>query len=293
MKGKKATFIIVSSILTISILGSILFLLPKDKMDPRQEQIDEKKYTDTLTTTVESGEITSTLKCNGSVLKDETSSYIETITVEFSSKKQQESFHLSIKAGDDIQPGDTIYSIANKKFKSKINGKFTDIQIEDLTATLHFLNFNKLLIETTIPLDKANLVKLDSKVELQIRYNEKKTSDSFEGSVTHIGYEVTDYTIPVRIKTNEQLLPGTQLDVSFSITKNYSSLYILKQMLQKDENGYFVEKLNPDGTRERKSVEIGDSFQAYNNNKSIDYVEIKKGLAEGEKIIVDIINTNK
>ena len=142
-------------------------------------------------------------------------------------------------------------------------------------------------METNISLDKLSLLNFDTKTIVSQKLNGAK--QSFNAKIDNFGYEVVDNEIAVIITTDEKFLPGTTLEITFEIINEMESLYILKQMLMKDGDVYYVEVENNEGFRQRKDIEIGDFFEIYNGNTDIEYVTVVSGLQEGEKLIIDII----
>ena len=148
------------------------------------------------------------------------------------------------------------------------------------------VNFDKLYIIGKIDIDKLNLLDFNTKTTISVK--DGKSERIIGAKIINFGYEVKDGKIDVLIHTDENLFPGTPVKIFFEITHKTESLYILKQMLMKEGDSYYVETEASNGDRVRKDVQIGDFFDEYNDGGKIEYVEILSGLEMGEKLIIDI-----
>lgn len=283
MKGRYVVLIIIFSFFAASVGGIIFFSNNSSANNYKEIQ----RTTTTLRATVESAVIKSQFTSTDITSND----YIEEMTIAFNSKKQGQTFQLKSKIGQELYKGNVVYSYLKKNFHMSFNGRLVEHNINDNYARLIFLNFEKQYIESQVDVEKLTLLKAGDEVSLQVVYSDTAMSDCFKGTISLLGYTVNDNRkVPVRITTDRRLLPGTVIRTTYTVTKKAPSLYILKQLLQQDSDGkYYLEIEKSDYSREKREVEIGETFTSYNNNTQTEYIEILSGVSEKEKAIIDII----
>lgn len=275
---------LIVSILTSCVLG--IMLLSQRPENRLIEELDTASRNTQLKSVVESGIITSEFYTEGRVVSNNPEHYLDTITLEFKRQSDRDGFKMYKELTADVNKGEKLYSFRGKENVALNNCRLVDVQIARDMATIVLLNYDQLYIETAVGLDKLEYLNLYTMVSLHSRAYDAVISD---GSIINIGYEVENGQIPVIIKTKERMLPGTEVKVIFSATRNVPSLYVLKEMLKQDSDGYYLEIFKGDGTRERASVEIGDYFTTYQGDTPTEFVEILCGVSEGVTVITDVI----
>ncbi len=275
---------LILSLLTSCVLGILLlFQRPEAQITGGTEAQSRSTQ---LKATIESGVITSEFYTEGRVVNNSPEYYIETIAVEFTRQSDRDGFKMHKEKTAEINQGQRLYSFRGKDYNAFCNCRVVDVQISKDRAIINLLNYEKLFIETAVGLDKLEYLELHSEVSIR---SHTGTDSAFEGSIFNIGYEVENGLIPVMIRTSERLLPGTEVKITFTTTRDIASLYTLKQMLKQDSDGYYLEILKENGERERANVVIGEFFLSYQGDIPTEFVEILSGISEGKTIITDIL----
>jgi hypothetical protein len=282
---KLLPFLCIIFLLTSCIFGVLYFLSSKNNDTEIVEEIVVN--TTELRSSVESGTITSKLEVDGNVIGDAPDIYIDNITIKFANDSDKSSFKTDYKIGDVLKKTDVLCSTKKKKYKVKGDSKIVDIIKSDESVKFILLNYDKLYIVGKIEIDKLDLLDFDTKTTILVK--DGASERKLEAKIINWGYEVEDNKIDVFIHTDENLLPGTPVKIIFEITHKNESLYILKQMLMKEADSYYVEVESSNGERIRKDVHIGNFFEEYNDGEVIEYVEIISGLEVGERLIIDIL----
>lgn len=278
---------LILSILTSCVLG--ILLLSQRPEDQITGGADAPSRSTQLKATVESGVITSEFYTEGRVVSNSPEYYIETIAVEFTRQSDRDGFKMYKEKTAEINQGERLYSFRGKDYNALCNCRLVDVQISKDMAIIDLLNYEKLFIETAVGLEKLEHLDLHSEVSIR---SHTSTVAAYEGSIINIGYEVDNGLIPVMIRTSERMLPGTEVKITFTTTRDIVSLYILKQMLKQDSDGYYLEILKENGERERANVEIGEFFLSYQGDTPTEFVEILSGVSEGSTIITDILQVD-
>ncbi len=278
---------LILSILTSCVLG--ILLLSQRPEDQITGGADAPSRSTQLKATVESGVITSEFYTEGRVVSNSPEYYIETIAVEFTRQSDRDGFKMYKEKTAEINQGERLYSFRGKDYNALCNCRLVDVQISKDMAIIDLLNYEKLFIETAVGLEKLEHLDLHSEVSIR---SHTSTVAAYEGSIINIGYEVDNGLIPVMIRTSERMLPGTEVKITFTTTRDIASLYILKQMLKQDSDGYYLEILKENGERERANVEIGEFFLSYQGDTPTEFVEILSGVSEGSTIITDILQVD-
>jgi len=245
---------------------------------------EARKMVQLKTETVRSRQLGNRLKIYGKIAKDtEDYSYI-TYDNEGRVKK------LFVELGDIVSEGDPLVSIElpdgqHKEIISDIHGMVFSIfanpgdRVDRLTSLISIMNIDTLRATADIYEKDLRFVKVGQKVELSTAaFPDQK----FYGKVVYISPQVDEHSQSIKarldIDNSEHLL---RLGMFFSAELIYASknsvLTVPIQAIQtlNEEDVVFVEK---DGDRlELREVVLG--------RKMDDYVEIKKGLHEGEVVV--------
>jgi hypothetical protein len=264
----------------------LLYFLSSEKVYEKDiiEPVVEKTI---LRSTVESGVVTSTFTSDGSVIGGSPETYIDTISVTFAKSTDVTLFKLHRSLGDVLKKDAVLYTYKGKDYKVKSACKIVDITASGNTIKFALLNYDKLFITTSVNLDTLSMLRYNTKTTLTAKVG--GADKDFGGQIQNFGYEVTDGKVDVFINAKKKLLPGTPVKVHFDIVHDAESIYILRQMLMKDGDTYYVEVEEDGGTRMRRDVKIGDFFNLYNDGVPVECVVITEGLSQGEKLIVDIM----
>lgn len=189
--------------------------------------------------------------------------------------------------GKDIVPGDELYILNGRAEKAKSAGKVVDYRLDSNSLHMEVLHYENLCIAAGLNYSYLGQIKPGSQVKIR-EINELVSKDETDESVLKIGYEVNENNVQILLSNNSRLLPGTEVNLTYTYQSSEKSMYILKQMLQEDGAGYYVYIDTSDG-RIRKNVTIGKTFTSIYKDTRTEFVEIISGLNVGEKLVIDIV----
>lgn len=274
-------FICIVLLITTAVFGILYFTTLKNDDNTVAEASSEGI---TLRSSVYTGTIESTIVSDGKVLGDSPDVYIESVDVDLPNKDDVKRLEVKYKNGDILKKGDVLYIYRNEAYKVNNKCKIVDIEYEEKSVHFSLLNFDKLYITAPVDINKLNMLSLDTKATYIIDIDGE--DEVYDADIFNFGYEVNDNKVDVFLNTKQELLPGTDVKVTFSFTSETESLYILKQMLMMDGDQYYVLVENEDGISERRNIEIGEFFEEYNDGEKIEFVEVLDGVKLGEKLII-------
>ena len=179
-------------------------------------------------------------------------------------------YEIFASSGQVIEPEEPVLRTDNKQitfdhtvriisFEESV--KETEEETEDGTKTVKtniititYLDYDKLYIEANFPADMIDL--LDEQTEftafLLKQDGDEITADIqlHDVTVSQIGYEVTSYTIPIRLKVSELLLPGTETEFHINLHTYENQWVIPNDFISQDKNGYYLTYLEGDNPRD-------------------------------------------
>lgn len=292
MKGKVIFLVLIISILSVCIYGIFYFNHQSGINNSVEENFDPASNTTPLRADVYSGTIENILTTGGTVLSDSPDVFLDSIVIKWD---KVENLELKVSLGDELDRKQELYIYKNKTFYATSAFKLIDIIVDyqSKTTKLILLNYEKLYIETSIPVDKLGLLNYDSNVIINFDpdiYNQKP---SINGKIHRIGYQVNDQSrVDIKVKTKQRLLPGTRVLLEIELPEKVFALYTLKEMVMKNGDEYYVNIEKKDGNFEKRIVKIGQLFTMFQGDSEIQYVEILEGVVEGEKLITEIVEVN-
>ena len=211
-------------------------------------------------------------------------------------QSQQAAFEAAVKA-DEAKIAEAKRNLAYTVIKAPITGKIsaryvdvgnlvgydgatlltTIVQIDPLYASFSPSESDYATIRHF-----ADTKKLPAFAEVASK-NEKFTRERLEGFVdfTDNSVDPTTSTITMRAtlaNPKGDVLPGTFVYLHLFVTDKYPFIMIPPQTIFEDQEGKFVYVVGKNDTVERRSVRIGFSSRYF--------VQIEKGLKEGERVIV-------
>ena len=182
-------------------------------------------------------------------------------------------------------------NLKNYLIYASISGKITNqkVKVGDMVevGTLLTTITNKENMNLVVPINEVDITKLSYYKEVRVIIDAlSETKDNpLVGKIIDISHEgVTDdenieYYVTIQIKGNENIKISMKANADIVIESAKDVLYIPKYVLINENGKNYVDVLKSDGiTIERKEVIIGVSDRAN--------VEIKSGLEEGEKVIM-------
>lgn len=231
-----------------------------------------------------SGEIVHTYEVEGAVISQAPEIYIEEVVVDYVSDTN---FQMQKNKGDILSAGDVLYQHngANKTvdFSAKL------IETEYVTegynrkAVIRLLNYDKLYIVTNVKEDKINKLSYDTEVDVQIN------GKTYSSKVINIGYEIVDKEVPVSIALPENVLPGTNVKITFVLDIQKAGLYVPQAAIYQDNDTYYANVLSNGGVKQKK-ITVGQNFSVEEDGNVFEYIEILSGVSEGDTIVVEQID---
>ena len=172
-----------------------------------------------------------------------------------------------------------------------ILGNVANINIGDEVSgatTLGVLASQRYVVEISLPEVDAAKVKIGQKATITFDALEDFTATGEVMDIDTIGtisQGVVSYSAKILMDTNDpKIKPGMSATVEIIAQIEPNVLTIPKSALKNQNNIYYVQVLNADGTISQKEVQIGLS----NDSK----VEVLEGLSEGETIVVSTTSKN-
>lgn len=222
---------------------------------------------------------------------------------------QEETVDLHRRKWDDLKPEEReTYKATVRKYKAMLNsaqqqlaktrmyspmeGIITAVDIEEgeiavlNTAIITVMKEGELEIEANIPeADIAN-VALDQNVKLT--FDALSLKDVFWGKISFIYpastviQDVVFYKVKIQMDSvDSRLKPGMSCDADINTFEKNNVIIIPSRAVKTDGNKNYVEILKEGNITERKNIEVG-------TDGDDGLVEIKSGLAEGDKVITFI-----
>lgn len=172
-----------------------------------------------------------------------------------------------------------------------ISGVITsqNVEVGDMVATGTMLTAisNKDTMEFIIPIDELDIAKInyDQEVRVKIDALDETENNPLVGKITDIPEEgvtvagVTDYYVTVQVSGNQNMKISMNANADIIINSVKDVLIIPVDSILKENGKKYVNVLQDDGiTTLKKEIETGAS--------DITNIEVKKGLTEGEKVII-------
>ncbi len=257
------------------------------------DEADDDSYVSTKITRypVISGEITHYYNTTGQVISGMSELYVEEIMLE---GVTDDNLTLYKSKGDEISSGEALYSFKQKDVTVDFDGKLLDISYEAdsensssslSNVTITVLNYDKLYIVAYIDEDKYE--KIDYNTQVTVTCGTKE----YEASVKNIGYEIENNQFSVEINMPTQILPGTEVSLSFVLEVEEKGLYVPKDALYNDGEGYYAYVQNGDST-EYAEITTGEEFTVEEDGTTFEYVEILSGISEDDILVMETIDNS-
>lgn len=187
---------------------------------------------------------------------------------------------------DEVKKGDVLFTIGTKEYKSTVSGKVREIINEEGYVAVSVLNYDDIMIDAGVNYVISDKMKIGDTIKVR-EVNPASEKVTFDEKIVGFGFEVSENMIPVYITNSQKFMPGTEFEAEFTYQNDIETCYILKDMLLKDIEGYYV-NVEKNGERVKRKVETGAEFASYNGEIKTEFIEITAGLEEGEKIVIDI-----
>ncbi|HEV7547387.1 MAG TPA: efflux RND transporter periplasmic adaptor subunit [Reyranella sp.] len=179
-----------------------------------------------------------------------------------------------IRAPIDGRTGQRLVDLGNMVQASQNTTLVTITQIKPI-----FVNF-------TVPqFANHNLRKNQANHPLPvIAYSADDSYKLAEGELTLIDNQIEAQTGTLRLKatfanTDEQLWPGEFVNVRLELSMRKDAVTVPQRVVMQGANGAYAYVIKPDNTAERRVIEIESTQDGY--------TVISKGLAAGEKVVLD------
>lgn len=186
---------------------------------------------------------------------------------------------LCVKQGQELKANDKYAYVWGTEYKVDHSMRCHEIKWREDGCTLAFLDYDKLYIEAMLPQKyiKYDLYSCDFLAKSIGDDDEKyfQIDLDFEDSFINNDQILCRFDIS---EVNVNLLPGTKVSIESDLETKNDVIMIPAGFVIPTNNDYYVQFLNEDESITNRKVEIGE----IKNNM----VEIKKGLKEGEQIIL-------
>lgn len=182
----------------------------------------------------------------------------------------------------------------NYSIKAPVSGTITlsNVKVGDIvaTGTPIITISNKDILEFQIPVDELDIAKLnyDEEVRVTIDAIEETQDNPIQGKITKLPLEgvstggVTEYFVTIQIPGDENIRISMNANAKIITHSNKNVLMIPVDAVTKENGESYVSVVLDNGNIERRQVELGE--------RNISYVEIKKGLTEGENVVIPQLN---
>ena len=194
----------------------------------------------------------------------------------------------------NAQYGSVKDQLEHYTIKAPVSGTITSQEIKEgdmVTLGAPILTIsNKDVLEFKVPIDELDIAKLneDEEVRVTIDALEETQDNPIEGKIVKLPLEgvstagVTEYYVTIQIPGEERIRISMNANAKIITHSVKDVLLIPVDAVMKENDEATVTILLEDGTTERRAVELGE--------RNVSYVEIKKGLKEGEKVIIPQLN---
>lgn len=152
------------------------------------------------------------------------------------------------------------------------------------SADVLLLNYQNLYISAFLSADAYDKVRLDTRVVALINGAE------YETHFLHIGYEIVDGSIPVKVALPCAALPGTECEVVFHPDIRHFGMYVSSSAVYEVGGSNFVYVRSERDDARQVSVEVGQKFAVVKGGQTFEYIEIVSGLSEDDVLVVEQIN---
>lgn len=168
-----------------------------------------------------------------------------------------------------------------------MSGKVKEIINEEGYVKVSILNYGDILIDADVNYVFLDRMKIDDVVSVK-EINPISEKQAFDEKIVGFGFEVNENLIPVYFTNSKKFMPGTEFEIEYKYKNEVETCYILKEVLLKDIDGYYV-LVEENGERIKREVVLGTEFVSWSGDAEVKFVEVISGVVEGEILVVDII----
>jgi membrane fusion protein, multidrug efflux system len=160
------------------------------------------------------------------------------------------------------------------------------VQANQNTTLVTITQIKPIFVNFTVPqYANHNLRKSQAKQPLTVTaYSADDHYKLAEGELTLIDNQIEAQTGTLRLKatfanTDEQLWPGEFVNVRLELSMRKDAVTVPQRVVMQGANGAYAYVIKPDNTAERRVIEIESTQDGY--------TVISKGIAVGEKVVLD------
>ncbi|MDR0813207.1 MAG: hypothetical protein LBO63_04295 [Oscillospiraceae bacterium] len=292
MKSKKIILItIIFMIATGFIVGIIYIIQPglfQRKSAATTDNYDPELLSryQPVTDTIRTSTLSHTETITANILAGISELYTETIYI---SNITNDNFQLYKEKQEYLVPDEALYNLNGKEKTISYNAMVTDIRYEQhgktKNAVVTLLNFDLLTIELQVKTEVFEKLTYDTVVRVYFKGKE------YPATIARLGYEIMNDKISVSVKTEENLLPGTEVKVEFVLETIFDGMFLWANAVYQDGEAAYVDIQTQDevnaglltGTPRR--IKLGQRLEYIENGNTFYFYEVIAGLKPGEHII--------
>ena len=279
---RNAILITIVGLFSVGLILGVLYLNNPDFFGNTEAEETLNKYQSTfIQYKVLSGEITHTYDVAGKVVSDAPDLYITYVNI---NQISDSNFEILKKKGDVVAAKEPLYKFKGTEKSVDYNAKIIDIQYVITngvrSVNIKLLNYDKLYIVSYVDADKISKITYETKVDVFI------DGKSYNSKITDIGYEIIDKMVPICVDLPQNILPGAEVKLTFTLDIQKAGMYVLEDAIYKDGDTYYADIQTNDGITQTK-VTVGQRFFVEEDGFTFKYVELLSGVSVDDIIIVE------
>lgn len=164
----------------------------------------------------------------------------------------RESYEIRIKKGENCKAGDVIAEADGTEIKLETDSRILDYTKSENTLTIQYLDYREMWLEAYVSVNVYQNLNYESDLQVMLE------GESYNGNIVWLDWQVNNGLVLVKIQTDADILPGTEVQVAI-INRIYEDVvYIANNYIMEDNIGEYLyyKEDDPDSKAEKVYLEI-------------------------------------
>lgn len=242
MKSKIKAVIGIGLFLALMIIG--VFYFTKDHTKKPTFSYEEEQRTLTRHKIIY-GSLASVYDNKGRVCADFNDNYLEEISQVIDNDSKVK---INVGADSLVEKNQDLFSVGDKIIKSPGRGRIIDIKEDDGIIKVIMLNYDKISVCVSVPLDVYEKLNKDTEVKIKIG------SQKYDGYIDVKGYELVEDSVNIYVKSDElDVIPGVEAYVTLGLGETEPMLYVSEEAVETIDGLSFIYLKSPNCDGEPKT----------------------------------------
>ncbi len=157
-----------------------------------------------------------------------------------------------VKKGENCKAGDVIAAVDGTEIKLETDSRILDYTKSENTLTIQYLDYRAMWLEAYVPVNVYQNLNYESNLQVMLE------GESYNGSIVWLDWQVNNGLVLVKIQSDADILPGTEVQVAIINRVYKDAVYIANSYIMEDNIGEYLyyKEDNPDSKAEKVYLEI-------------------------------------